>query len=76
MKTNTQDDNQDIPIDHILSGVAGGVVFICLLACIAVIIFKRSVSPDVFVSIVFMLSYFECKNYIETYIYKLVVNFK
>ena len=54
-KSSTQDDNQDTPIYYILAGVAGGVIFICLLACIVVIILKRSVSPNVFVSIVSVL---------------------
>ena len=54
-KSSTQDDNQDVPIYYILSGVAGGIIFICLLACIVVIIIKRSVSPDVFVTIVSVL---------------------
>ena len=54
-KSSTQDDSQDAPIHYILSGVAGGIIFICLLACIVVIIIKRSVSPDVFASIVSVL---------------------
>ena len=43
-KSNTQDEIQDVPIYYILGGVAGCAIFICMLACVLVMFFKRSVS--------------------------------
>ena len=44
VKSNTLKENSDVPIYYLLGGIAGGAIFICILACIVVIIFKRSVS--------------------------------
>ena len=55
VKSISQDENQDTPILYVLCGVAGGVIFVSIVVLIIVIIFKRSVSLYVFLSI-FMLS--------------------
>ena len=44
VKSNTLEENPDVPMYYLLGGIAGGAIFICMLACVLVMFFKRSVS--------------------------------